>query len=280
MLIRLNFLIATFHAISCNLLTTSNDSIDYSYVDMVFQSKGMKLSDNHAIFHSHIHSTVDILWKLISNSISIIPVQDSPALKLKTCNETKGYNFFTNQHSAELWIPYMLRNHPITSELKHNKTSSEPLFYYLEAHFQLTASTGAKTTCGLPGSEFDALQGYTHELLSALEKMNKFHKTAGSDFILCGSHPLIPFRMLGNIELQKLSHISWITVDYDVNGAFARDTIAPYFTPPVNIIWAEHSTRDILLSGSFNAKTYYVVHTRTEVLKHSKNLIKAQVMYM
>jgi hypothetical protein len=250
-----------------SIFNNHNDTSDYTYFKNllhVLQSKH-DTNDNIAIFHAKIQPILETLWYILIDSISIVPIQDNLEEKLRLCTKF-FFNFTYDQHSSELWIPNMLRFHHNTSQFLRNATSiTKPLFYYIEAYPQLSVMCTHETS-----GRWNVMEVYQKELLLRLKKMEAFENTLGNDFVLCGSHPNVPFKMFSmqNFNAQIMSHITWLTVDFDINGAYPRDIIIPYFTPPINTTWNTGSTRDILVSAGFNAKSF----SRAKILEAFKTL--------
>jgi len=165
--------------------------------------------------------------------------------KLELCPD-----FENTQHSAELWIPFLLQQHQYTSLLLNiNQTSNEENLYYLSVFPQL------HTQCHGDGGQELFHLGHEHikegirQVINSTLWRDSHH---GYNLFVPATHPLSP---LGNFDL--VGRPSFLTVDYEGSGRYPRDIIVPYVADQRNLPQSsfDRRTRLILMVSSwFNPK--------------------------
>lgn len=214
-----------------------NDVLNVSVPMKIFQNrmnsnKPTGLYRNITTLFHYNRALLRDLLTILQNSVEIVSVKDNLPEMYDFIRYGKYYKTepFLNQHSPELWIPFILQYHKYSSRILHTKVHRKngvlPLFYYLDAHV---------FTHGLfVGNEDRVLQNniYVYWLKIALYiyKIKLMRSANGFDVIIPATHPMTPLNIGDDaVKLVSLAQATFLVTDHDMKSRYAKDIIVPYF---------------------------------------------------
>jgi hypothetical protein len=286
-----------------------NDVLNISTPFLLLQNRAKQLrgkgmsSRNMTSILRYSKATLRKLFWLVKGSVQIISVDDHVAemydyIKYGKLFRTDAY---LNQHSPELWIPFVLQHHKHSSKLLyhsvHNaneKTRSKlsqpissgydnstlpPLFYYLEAHvFTFGLYVGNEDRILVNNIQF-----YWSKLLKQFSNHPMWKSDNGKDILIPASHPMTALNINDEVNrLHLLAQASFLVTDHDVKSRYMKDTIIPYFTYDP-ILQKTVSDRDvfILFAGKANQqlrkltiRKFEEIHRKSQSLSPEQDLVK------
>jgi hypothetical protein len=184
---------------------------------------------------------------------------------LDKCFHYVGINFYTHQHSAELWIPFQLRNNRLSSSLVRtdNVSKATDLYYY----FALYPHMHAICHNGTEGLErFDFAQNHLTSHISKFVKSDMWEQQNALNIFIPATHPLVPLTSITSPFLSQLSHPTFFSTDYDGGASYPKDIIVPYRSDVRT--YPQVSKRTLLLAFCSEP----VQKVRTDILKKYANL--------
>jgi hypothetical protein len=207
-----------------------NGILNTSTIDNIFANKATK-DISWTIFRYPVNFLQDLL-RILEQSVQMIPIDDHVEemydfIRDYHTHSHSRQDMFLNQHSPELWFPYLLEHHPRTSKLLHKQTTSSqpPLFYFVSSHvFTFTVYV-------LHENKFFGNPTYYWEkFLPSIIQLPEWQRCSGLDFIIPATHPVTPLNINDkSTELNILAHASFLVVDNDMKSRYPKDPIIPYF---------------------------------------------------
>lgn len=230
-------------------LSAANDSI----IDSILRLRTKELKD---VFEK-LRGTVNILS---------MPGGGTEQ-QLNKCTFWRKIDFFLHQHSAEVWIPFVLRYHPVTSQLASNSTGCISQFCFNYVHSLLYSFVLCHGD-SMYHERWDLMFQQTRRMIEIILSTEAWNASAGFDFIVPASHPFVPLAQItGNFEESFVSHSSFLSVDYDGRATYPKDIIIPYFVTVRNSSSAPAKRKRLLMLC-----TYPVQIVRQRILKAFSNI--------
>lgn len=167
---------------------------------------------------------------LLEGSVDVINIEDGLLGHLAECLYWKKLNFFTDQHSVELWLPFLLKNHEGNRKFVRDPNtakSSRILVFVSSFYFVRTVCHGDETT----PERFDFADQHSEVVAKSVVGSRLWNSSNGFDYILPATHPLMPPSSIhySNI-IDMLARATFLCVDFDAFARYPKDIVVPYFT--------------------------------------------------
>ena len=167
---------------------------------------------------------------LLEGSVSVINIEDGLLGHLAECLYWKKLNFFTDQHSVELWLPFLLKYHQGNRKFVRdlNTAKSAQIFIFVSAfYFVRTVCHGDDTT----PERFDFAGQHSEVVAKSIVGSKLWNSSNGFDYIIPATHPLMPPSSIhySNV-IDTLARATFLCVDFDAFARYPKDIVVPYFT--------------------------------------------------
>lgn len=165
----------------------------------------------------------------LNGSVEVVETGVNLAALLDECVVSKHLNYFAYEHSPDVWIPFLLRNHETTRLLRWTGRSERHYnFTYLAAFPHVFAICQATEAF----ERLDFAQNHLKQAIDAILPTQQWIQSMGKNVFVPATHPIAPLS-----PLVISGHVSFLCVDYDGNAQFPKDVVIPYLADVRNNPW-------------------------------------------